>query len=112
MPGHKISEKPASEKNSWRVYLLVCSDGTLYCGMTNDLETRLARHNGLLPGGARYTAGRRPVRLLASVLCADRSAALRLERQVKKQRAERKLAFLLTAVSAESVPNASPSATA
>ena len=104
MPGHKLSEKPAPVESGWRVYLLACSDGTLYCGMTNDLETRLARHNGLLPGGARYTAGRRPVRLLASVLCADKSAALRLERQVKRRRAGRKLAFLLAAGAPESVP--------
>ncbi len=111
MPGRKLSEKPTSEKNGWRVYLLACSDGTLYCGMTNDLETRLARHNGLLPGGARYTAGRRPVRLLASVPCADKSAALRLERQVKRQRADRKLACLLAAGPEENVLHASPNAT-
>ena len=112
MFGHKISEKPSPEKNGWRVYLLACCDGTLYCGITNDLETRLARHNGLVPGGARYTAGRRPVHLLASVACADKSAALRLERQIKKQRADRKLAFLLSAGSPEKVPHASSNGTA
>lgn len=104
--------KPAPAKNNWLVYLLACGDGTLYCGVTNDLEKRLARHNGLLPGGARYTAGRRPVRLLASVPCADKSAALKLERQVKKRRAGRKLAFLLAAGALESVPHASPNDTA
>lgn len=36
----------------WHVYLLECADGTLYCGVTSDLDRRLAQHNGLKPGGA------------------------------------------------------------
>ncbi|MEG6502462.1 GIY-YIG nuclease family protein, partial [Desulfovibrio sp. 1214_IL3152] len=39
----------------WLVYLLECADGTLYCGITRDMERRLAQHNGALAGGARYT---------------------------------------------------------
>ncbi|MEG6593009.1 GIY-YIG nuclease family protein, partial [Desulfovibrio sp. 1188_IL3213] len=42
----------------WLVYLLECADGTLYCGITRDMERRLAQHNGALAGGARYTRGR------------------------------------------------------
>ena len=70
--------------NFWSVYLRLCSDGTLYCGVTTDVERRLSMHNGLLPGGAKYTRGRRPVRLLVSVGGMDRGEALRLERAVKK----------------------------
>lgn len=81
----------------WCVYLLECADGSLYCGSTNDLEKRLAAHNGLLPGGARYTSSRRPVRLLACQPCPDRSSALRLEAAVKRMRRASKLAFLLGA---------------
>lgn len=36
---------------AWSVYLLRCSDGTLYCGTTTDVARRLAMHNGLLAGG-------------------------------------------------------------
>lgn len=41
-------------------YLLECSDGTLYCGWTNDLEKRVKAHNS--GRGAKYTKPRRPVR--------------------------------------------------
>ena len=78
----------------WSVYLLLCADGTLYCGVTTDVERRLAMHNGLLPGGARYTRGRRPVRLLQSVGGMDRGSALRLERAVKKFPRSKKLPAL------------------
>lgn len=66
---------------SWHVYLLHCRDGTLYCGVTNDLDRRLAMHNA--GKGAKYTAGRRPVTLLWSEACATRGDALRRELQVK-----------------------------
>jgi len=51
---------------TWHVYLLQCADGTLYCGVTTDLARRLKAHNGEAPGGAAYTRGRRPVKLLAA----------------------------------------------
>lgn len=44
---------------SYTVYLLRCADGTLYAGITNDLEHRLIAHNA--GKGAKYTRGRRPV---------------------------------------------------
>ena len=61
----------------WKVYLLECADGSYYCGICTDMERRLAEHNGDLPGGARYTRTRRPVRVLAWAPCADRSEASR-----------------------------------
>ena len=81
----------------WHVYLLECSDGTLYCGITTDLDHRLAAHNGLLPGGAKYTRSRRPVKLAASTLCTDRTEAARLEIAVRKKPKEGKIAFILAA---------------
>ncbi len=80
----------------WRVYLLECADGTLYCGVTTDLERRMAEHNGQAPGGARYTQGRRPVRLLASLVCPDRARACRLEHRIKTLARSAKLAYLLS----------------
>lgn len=81
----------------WHVYLLRCRDGSLYCGITSNLERRLAQHNGLVAGGARYTRGRRPVSLVASVPCACKSLALKLEARVKAQAARQKLDYLLEA---------------
>lgn len=79
---------------NWCVYLLECADSSLYCGISSHLEQRLASHNGERPGGAKYTRGRRPVRLLVAVPCADKSAALRLEQEVKALPRQKKLAFL------------------
>lgn len=99
----KASVSPAGPL--WYVYLLECRDGTLYCGITCDLERRVAQHNGLVPGGARYTRGRRPVRLTASLSCPDKSTALRLERAVKaRPRAEKRLFFRAGALTAEKAP--------
>ena len=65
----------------WVCYLLSCADGTLYCGITNDLRKRLAAHNA--GEGAKYTRGRSPVQLLYAEPCADKSAALKREMQIK-----------------------------
>lgn len=82
---------------SWFVYLLACADGTLYCGITCDMERRMAQHNGITPGGARYTRGRRPVRLAAHLPCEDKSQALTLEARIKSLPRSRKLPFFLDA---------------
>lgn len=81
--------------STWLVYLLECADGTLYCGITTNMERRLSQHNGRVPGGARYTQGRRPVRLIASRTCACKGDALRLELAVKSRPRPQKLQFLL-----------------
>ncbi|MBI1174905.1 MAG: GIY-YIG nuclease family protein [Sideroxydans sp.] len=67
---------------SWVCYLLECADGTLYCGITNDLDKRLAAHNA--GEGAKYTRGRTPVRLAYCVPCHDKSDALKREMAVKR----------------------------
>lgn len=68
----------------WYVYLLRCSDGTYYTGMTLNLERRVQEHNDGAPRGARYTRGRRPVELVWSARCDDRVAAMREERRIKQ----------------------------
>lgn len=82
-------------RQGWILYLLECADGTLYCGVTTDMARRLAEHGGELPGGARYTRSRRPVRLLAQARLPDRAAACRAEAGLKKLPRKRKLAALL-----------------
>lgn len=93
---------------AWHVYLLACADGTLYCGVTTDLDRRLQAHNGAVPGGAAYTRGRRPVALLAAAPCPDRASACRLEIKIKKLPRKEKLAFL-KARAATDVAEVSPS---
>jgi putative endonuclease len=48
----------------WFIYMVRCADGTLYTGIATDPRRRVAEHNGLGRSGARYTRGRRPVRLV------------------------------------------------
>lgn len=68
----------------WHVYIIQCADGSLYTGVAVDLGRRLRQHNGELTGGARYTAGRRPVQLLWSEVSPDQGAAQRRESGIKK----------------------------
>ena len=90
------THSPPANAAVWLVYLLECADGTLYCGVTNNMDRRLSQHNGQIPGGARYTRGRRPVLLLANRACGNKSEALRLEKAVKSRPRTHKLQFLLS----------------
>ena len=72
----------------WYVYILRCADGTLYTGMTDDVEKRLAAHRS--GKGAKYTRGRGPLELVHTEELPDRSAALKRECAIKKlSRAEK-----------------------
>jgi putative endonuclease len=66
---------------TWFVYIVECSDGSLYTGTARDVAARIALHEA--GKGARYTRGRGPLVLLASRRCKDRGAALRLELAIK-----------------------------
>ena len=76
-------------------YLLRCADGSLYTGVTTDVERRLREHNGT--GGARYTSSRRPVQLAWKEAHADRSSAQRREAEIKGWSRKRKLALVRNA---------------
>ncbi len=67
---------------SWRVYLLRCSDDSLYCGATTNLERRLHEHNHRV--GSRYTRSRLPVRLVWSSRELSQSEALKEECRIKR----------------------------
>jgi putative endonuclease len=66
---------------NWTVYILRCADGTLYTGITNDLERRLGMHRS--GKGAKYTAGRGPLELIHTESFASRGDALRREALIK-----------------------------
>jgi len=75
------------------LYILQCADETLYTGITTDLARRVAEHNEKKLG-AKYTAGRRPVRLVYAKKFKNRSSALREEARVKKLKREDKMALI------------------
>ena len=69
--------------NMWYVYILECSDQSLYTGVTKDLERRVAEHNSSKLG-AKYTRGRRPVKLVYAKKVKDKAKALEEEYRIKK----------------------------
>lgn len=77
---------------SWIVYILECADKTLYTGITNDLKRRLAQHNA--GQGAKYTKGRRPVKLVYREACESRSVATKREIEIKVMSRAEKLALV------------------
>jgi putative endonuclease len=75
----------------WFVYLIECRDGSLYTGISTDVERRYAQH--IAGKGARYTRSRPPSRLLAWFEYPDRAAASRAEYAIKQMTPARKRAL-------------------
>lgn len=68
-------------EHTWKLYILRCGDGSLYTGITTDVERRLEEHRS--GKGAKYTRGRTPLELVYREECGDHSAALRREYEIK-----------------------------
>jgi len=77
----------------WYMYVVTCSDGTLYAGVTTDIERRIREHN-TSKRGAKYTRSRRPVELICSIECDNRSSAQKEEYAFKKLSRAEKLRVL------------------
>ena len=76
--------------SNWFVYVVRCSDNSLYTGVTTDPVRRLRQHNGELVGGAKYTRARRPVELVWDEQHADRSSATQREYAIKQMTLQQK----------------------
>ena len=79
----------------WYVYIVSCSDGSLYTGITTDLESRIGEHNSE-NGGARYTRSRKPVRLVYREPAESRSEAARREYRIKRMPSAEKIKLVAT----------------
>lgn len=75
---------------------MLCHDGTFYTGITTDPKRREKEHNGELPGGAKYTRSRRPVRITHLEEYPSRSAAQKREAEIKKMSHEEKISLIST----------------
>jgi putative endonuclease len=75
----------------WHVYILECTNGSLYTGVTTDVGRRFSEH---LNKSARYTSYNPPVRLVYSSPCRGKAAAFRREAEIKRWTRKRKLAFI------------------
>jgi putative endonuclease len=78
---------------SYYVYILQCSDNTLYTGIATDVDRRLDEHNNS-DKGAKYTKVRRPVKLVYSESQDDRSSASKREYIIKKLKRKEKLELI------------------
>ncbi len=78
----------------WYVYMVRCSDGSLYTGIAKDVDKRVAEHNSEKTG-AKYTQSRRPVRLVYREAVASRSEASRRELAIKRLNKKQKEALTL-----------------
>lgn len=78
---------------SYFVYIVQCSDDTLYTGIATDVKRRVEEHNSSKKG-AKYTKVRRPVKLVYSETAQDRSSATKREIEIKKLSREKKLELI------------------
>lgn len=79
-------------EKTWKLYILRCGDGSLYTGITVDVQSRLAQHRD--GTGAKYTRGRGPLELVYVEDCEDHSRALKREHQIKSLNKADKLALI------------------
>lgn len=77
----------------YHLYILLCSDSTLYTGITTDLKRRVIEHNSSKVG-AKYTFARRPVELVYSKKFKNRSLASCEEARIKKLTRREKLKLI------------------
>jgi len=79
-------------RRRWQVYLLRCRDGSLYTGITDDLDARIVRHNA--GTGSKYVRSRLPASLAYAEPARSRSAAMKREAEIKSWPRPLKLALL------------------
>lgn len=84
--------KQETTAGGWCLYLLECTGGLMYAGITNRLAERFAAHQA--GKGAKFTRANPPVRILGAKPYADRSEASKAEYAIKKLPRGRKLAFI------------------
>lgn len=76
--------KQKQQNDEWFIYILRCSDDTLYTGIAKDVDKRVEQHNTDNVKGAKYTRARRPVELMYWEACDSRSEASKREYVIKQ----------------------------
>ena len=92
MPKKDSKPKARSPGDKWFVYILRCADGSLYTGITKDVERRRRQHDD--GTASRYTRSRRPVKLIYQEVRPDQSSALKREAAIKAMTRKEKLAMI------------------
>lgn len=81
-------------EQSWYVYVIRCADNSLYTGIARDVERRLQEHVAQGTKCAKYLRGMQPFKLVLQLCVANRSAALKLEAQIKRLSKSAKETFI------------------
>ena len=76
--------------SDWYLYLIRCRDGTLYTGISTDVDRRFAQHQGAGNTASKYLKGRGPLSLVFQENLGSKSMALKVERRVKRMSKARK----------------------
>jgi putative endonuclease len=79
---------------AWFLYIVECSDGSYYTGITTDIDRRILEHNYSDSSGSKYTRSRRPVKLVYKKPCKDRSAASKEEYAIKRKSRKEKIKLI------------------
>ncbi|MDP3804858.1 MAG: GIY-YIG nuclease family protein [Candidatus Omnitrophota bacterium] len=77
---------------NWTLYILRCKDGSLYTGITTDIDKRLKRHNE--GRASKYTRAKKPVKLVYAEIFDNESSARKREAEIKKLSHENKLKLI------------------
>ena len=79
---------------TWKVYMALCADGSLYTGITTDVERRIEEHNVCDKKGAKYTRARRPITLVYEENLESRAEASSREHQIKSLSRSQKMGLI------------------
>jgi putative endonuclease len=90
-PRTRERKRSAAKKAPWFLYILECGDGSLYTGISNNVEKRLTCHQS--GKGAKYTRTHQPVKLMYVEKCGAQGKAMSREREVKRYPKKKKLAL-------------------
>lgn len=89
---------------NWHLYLVRTASGSLYTGISTDVERRFAEHQAGAPKGARSLRGKGPLELVFRARAGDRSRASRLEWHIKRWPRSRKEALIRGEITLSDVP--------
>lgn len=92
-----MTGKDIKSEAEWHVYIVQCSDETLYTGITTNLMERISQHNSE-KGGAKYTKSRQPVKLVYSEQAGTRSSATKREYTIKNMSKAQKVELIKSLV--------------
>jgi putative endonuclease len=97
----KKRKKSAARKTPWSLYILECGDGSLYTGISNNVQKRFACH--CKGKGARYTRTHQPVKLMYVEECGPQGMAMSREREVKRFPKKKKLNLIASGAPSKAV---------